>query len=68
MQATNVSEHHVPVRSVVLAPDLECGDEMYHALFSVSKRRDGVEGLAILRHLGEADDPVHVHGLPLLHE
>jgi len=61
MKARNVPEHHI--RGVCGTLSLTM-DEMNHTRSSVGNRKDGVEILAISRHLVESEDSVHTYRLP----
>ena len=40
---------------------------MNHTRCYVDNRKNGVASLAVARHLGEAEDPVHADRLPFPH-
>ena len=64
MKAKNVPEHQV--RGVFGTLILASGDEMNHTCCAVGNGKNGIESLAIARHLGETEDPVRIYRLPFL--
>ena len=62
MKAKNVPEHQV--RGVFGTLNLASGDEMNHTRCSVGNGNNSSESLAVARHLGETEDPVHTDKLP----
>ena len=62
LKAKNVREHQV--RGVFSTLNLAGGDEKNHTRCSVGNGKNGVESLAILRHLGDTEDSVHADILP----
>ena len=59
MNAKTVTEHHV--RGIFSTLNLAGGDEMNHTRCSVCNCKNDIESIAILRHLGKTEDPVHCH-------
>ena len=62
MKARNVPEHQV--RGVFGALNLNGGNKMNHTRCLVCNGKNGIELLAISRHLWETEDPVPTDRLP----
>ena len=62
MKAKTVPEHQV--RGVFGTLNLAGGDELNQTRCSVGNGKNGVESLAISRHLVKAEDPAHTNRLP----
>ena len=64
MKAKNVPEHQV--RGVFGTLNLASWDEMNHTRCPIGNGKNGIESLAIARHLVETEDPVRTYRLPFL--
>ena len=62
MKAKNVPEHHV--HGVFGTLILATGDERNHLRCSVGNGKNGIEILAVARHIWETEDSVHTYRLP----